>query len=71
MFPSDHIRALNWLIREYEEDSDELHRMIDLWDNHDDPMSDPGLQFEQSEKVEQKYKKVIKYLERMKVDFEK
>jgi hypothetical protein len=41
------IYNLKSLIDDFESESETLSNMIDNWSNHNDPMSDPGLQYEQ------------------------
>lgn len=57
----DKIYKLKSLIRDYEELKNNLHIMIDLWNNHDDSMSDPGLQYEKECEVDKAYKKITEF----------
>lgn len=57
----DKIYKLKSLIRDYEELKEELSTMIDLWNNHDDPMSDPGLQYEKECEVDKAYKAITEF----------
>ena len=56
----DKIYKLKSLIRDYEEESEKLTEMLQLWEEGD-PMSDPGLQYEQGGKIDKAYKKIIDY----------
>jgi hypothetical protein len=58
---NDNIRELKSLIEDYESETRRLEEMIDLWENHDDPCSDPGLQYEQENKAEAAYNKIVKF----------
>ncbi len=56
----DKIWKLETLIRDYKEESEKLTEMLQLWEEGD-PMSDPGLQFEQEGKIDKAYKKITDY----------
>ena len=58
MTNEDKIRSLQSLINEFVMEQQELILMIENWNNHDDPCSDPGLQFEQEELVNNVYNKI-------------
>ncbi len=48
-------RKLRSLLEELEREEEQLTTMNDLWENHGDPGSDPGLQFEQEARVQELY----------------
>ena len=52
------IRNLKWLIQEYDEAVNKLDDMITNWNDYDDPGSDPGLQYEQENKIKDIYNKI-------------
>lgn len=52
---AEKIKKLKSLIRDYEYLTQELSQMIDLWENHDDPTSDPGLQYEKECEIDRAY----------------
>lgn len=49
------IRDLKNLIDDWEYEKNTLSSMINLWEEYDDPGSDPGLQYEQEMLVEDKW----------------
>lgn len=55
------IEELENLIRDYKEEQENLEQMVTNWEDEDDPMSDPGLQYEQEGKVEAIYNKIKEY----------
>lgn len=55
------IDRLKWLIQDWEEEVQCLEEMVDNWENHDDPGSDPGLQFEQEMKIERHWKEIADF----------
>lgn len=60
------IYKLKELISEYEEEVRELEQMCRQWNDHDDPGSDPGLQYEQECKVDKMYQEVIQFAKTLK-----
>lgn len=65
MTRQDKIYKLKELISIHEHESYELTRMRERWNDHDDPGSDPGLQYEQELIVEKSYYKIIEYIKTM------
>ena len=59
------IRKLKNLISDYEEERDELSAMVSRWEDHDDPGSDPGLQYEQENRVAKAYNRVVEYAKKL------
>ncbi len=57
----ENIKKLKRLIEDYEDELQEAVDMIRRWNEQDDPMSDPGLQYEQSNKVDASYEKVVEF----------
>ncbi len=55
------IRTLKRLIDNYEDELKELEDMVDRWNDFDDPGSDPGLQYEQENRVEIAYGLIVEY----------
>jgi hypothetical protein len=55
------IEKLNILIQEYKEEQEKLEQMVENWENEDDPMSDPGLQYEQETRIESIYNKIKEF----------
>lgn len=58
----DFIYKLKELISEYEDDVYYLEEMIDDWEKHDDPCSDPGLQYEKELEVDRSFKSIIQFV---------
>jgi hypothetical protein len=61
MYREDIILELKSLISDYEYEKRELSYMIGQWEEYDDPGSDPGLQYEQEIKLENEWKKLVKF----------
>jgi hypothetical protein len=68
MYREDIILELKSLISDYEYEKrelsymiGELSYMIGQWEEYDDPGSDPGLQYEQEIKLENEWKKLVKF----------
>ncbi len=59
------IRKLKELIGYYDEEKEELESMQKRWEEHDDPGSDPGLQYEQEHKVIKAYNNVIVHAKKL------
>lgn len=57
----DIIYQLKSLISEWENEKQDLHDMIENWENYNDPGSDPGLQYEQETKVEECWNELSKF----------
>lgn len=57
----DIIRDLKNLIDDWEEEKEILKSMVNLWDEYDDPGSDPGLQYEQEMMVDDKWNSITKF----------
>ncbi|MFA5366691.1 MAG: hypothetical protein WC333_02305 [Dehalococcoidia bacterium] len=57
----DSIREIKSLIDDYEMEKRRLEDMIDAWENGGDPCSDPGLQYEQEMRVEETYRRILKF----------
>lgn len=55
------IKKLTDLIEEFNDEQRRLVEMRHQWEDHDDPTSDPGLQFEQECRVEKAFKNVVEY----------
>jgi len=55
------IEDLESLISDYKEEQRKLVDMIDLWENHGDPGSDPGLQYEQENIISESYNKIKEF----------
>jgi hypothetical protein len=51
----DIIRDLKNLIDDWEYEKNTLSSMMNLWEEYDDPGSDPGLQYEQEMLVDDKW----------------
>lgn len=51
----DIIRDLKNLINDWEYEKNTLSSMMNLWEEYDDPGSDPGLQYEQEMLVDDKW----------------
>lgn len=62
---NNNIQQLKSLINDYDMLSQELENMVFLWEKHDDPMSDPGLQFEKECEVEAAYLKIVNFASTM------
>lgn len=50
------IYKLEEAISEYKEEKETLKEMRNAWNRYNDPGSDPGLQYEQEEVVDRKYR---------------
>lgn len=61
MHSGDIIRTLKALIRDWEYENQYLEDMIADWEEHNDPGSDPGLQYEQEMKVEKCWNELSKF----------
>lgn len=61
MYREDIIYKLKELISDYEYEKRVLTDMIDSWNNHDDPESDPGLQYEQEYIVDNAYNAIVEF----------
>ncbi len=57
----DKIYKLKILILDYEREKETLSEMVQSW-KEGDPMSDPGLQYEQELEVDKAYKAIIDYV---------
>jgi hypothetical protein len=55
------IRDLKNLIDDWEYEKNTLSSMINLWEEYDDPGSDPGLQYEQEMLVEDKWNSITDF----------
>lgn len=65
MSREDMIIELKSLIREYEDLNEELSSMYEMWDKHDDPASDPGLQYEKETEVDKSYNAIREFAKKM------
>jgi hypothetical protein len=61
----DNISKLKSLIEDYEEEKRELRNMVSNWEDGD-PMSDPGLQYEQESKVDAAYNTIVEFAQTLK-----
>jgi hypothetical protein len=52
------IYHLEHLIKEYKYECSVLEDMLECWEQHDDPGSDPGLQYEQEMVIDEKWNKI-------------
>lgn len=52
---------LKGLIYDWEKEAEFLEEMIDIWENHDDPSCDPGLQYEQEMKVNHAWSEIVNF----------
>lgn len=59
------IYELKCLISEWEDASEELDIVIDAWNSVGDPTCDPGLQFEQEEKINRLYNQIVEFAKSM------
>jgi hypothetical protein len=57
----DKIYKLRNLINDYEYEVGVLDDMETSWNEYDDPGSDPGLQFEQSNKIEDSWNEIVEF----------
>lgn len=55
------IRDLKNLIDDWREEMEILKSMRDLWEEYNDPGSDPGLQYEQEMMVDDKWNSITKF----------
>jgi hypothetical protein len=61
----EQIQKLESLIEEFNEECYVLEQMHINWDEYDDPLSDPGLQYEQEEKVNGLFDKIRDFARNM------
>lgn len=61
----NNIIKLEHLIEEFNEEYYVMEQMQINWDEYDDPLSDPGLQFEQGEKVNGLYDEIRNFARSM------
>ena len=61
----NNIQKLEQLIEEFNEEYYVMEQMQINWDEYDDPLSDPGLQFEQGEKVNGLYDEIRNFARNM------
>lgn len=60
------IYELEKAILEYKEEKLELSGMRYAWNKYEDPGNDPGIQYEQEEIVDKKFKNIIEILKSIK-----
>jgi hypothetical protein len=65
----DNIRELRSLFEDYESEKRRLEDMIDAWENGGDPCSDPGLQYEQENRVEETYRRIMIFSKKLVEEF--
>jgi hypothetical protein len=65
MTRTDKAEHLKFLISNFLYEARELEDMVNRWEKHDDPGSDPGLQYEQEMKMDNEWKELVNFAKQL------
>jgi hypothetical protein len=65
MSRTDKAEHLKFLISNFLYEARELEDMVNRWKKHDDPGSDPGLQYEQEMKMDEEWKELVNFAKQL------